>query len=137
MLDLLRSAPRSSVARDYAADMDNITGLAYGRIAVGALSLLSPNLAARMFLLDPKANPQLPAITRMFGSREIGLGGLTLAPSGAARRQLVQIGIAVDGADIATGLIGTANGSLSKPAGLLLTAIAAGAVATGVLELQD
>ncbi len=117
--------------------MDNITGLAYGRIAVGALSLLSPQLAARMFLLNPKANPQMSLITRMFGSREIVLGGLTLAASGAARRQLVQIGVAVDSADIATGLIGTVNGSVPKPAGLVLTAVAAGAVATGVMELQD
>jgi hypothetical protein len=117
--------------------MDPITGLAVGRIVVGATSLLSPSLAAKLFLLDAKANPQLPFVTRLFGSREIALGGLTLVASGAARRQLVQVGIAVDGADAATGLVAVLNGSVSKPAALLMTLVAGGAVATGVLELQE
>lgn len=117
--------------------MDNITGLACGRIAVGTLSLLSPELAAKAFLLDPRANPQVPFVTRLFGSREIALGAATLLATGALRRQLVQIGVAVDGADAVTGLIGTVNGSVSKPAGLLMAAVAGGAVATGVMELQE
>ena len=117
--------------------MDPITGLAIGRITVGAISLLSPTLAARLFLLNARTNPQLPYVTRMFGSREIALGALTLASSGAARRQLVQAGVAVDSADAVTGLIGTVNGSVSKPAGLLMTLVAGGAVATGVMELQQ
>ena len=83
--------------------MEPITGLAYGRIAIGALSLLSPSLTARLFLLDPKTNPQLSYMGRMFGSREIALGAITLASSGEARRRLVQLGIAVDGADAYTG----------------------------------
>ena len=83
--------------------MDPITGLAYGRIAVGTLSLLSPKLAARLFLLDPGTNPQVGYVTRLFGSREVALGAITLASSGAARERLVQVGIAVDGAgDAAT-----------------------------------
>jgi hypothetical protein len=117
--------------------MDNITGLAYGRIAVGAISFLSPRLAARLFLLDPKANPQLSYMSRLFGPREIVLGALTLAATGEARRQLVQIGVAVDGADALNGLISTVSGSVPKPAALALTAVAAGAVATGVMELQS
>ena len=84
--------------------MEPITGLAYGRIAIGALSLLSPSLTAKLFLLDPKANPQLGYMGRMFGSREIALGAITLASSGEARRRLVQLGVAVDGADAYTGI---------------------------------
>ena len=117
--------------------MEPITGLAYGRIAIGAMSLLSPSLTARLFLLDPRNNPQLSYMGRMFGSREIALGAITLASSGEARRRLVQLGIAVDGADAFTGLASTATGSVPKKAGLLLTVVAAAAVATGVLELQD
>ena len=117
--------------------MDPITGLAIGRIAVGTVSLLSPKLAAKLFLLNPTTNPQVPFVTRLFGSREIALGGLTLASSGAARRQLVQVGIAIDSADAVTGLIGTFNGSVSKPAGLLMTLVAGGAVANGAMALQQ
>ncbi len=117
--------------------MDNITGLAYGRVAIGALSLLSPSLTARLFLLDPKANPQLSYMGRMFGSREIALGAITLASSGDTRRRLVQLGVAVDGADAATGVVTAASGAVPKKTGLLLAAAGLAAVVTGVLELQE
>ena len=116
--------------------MDPITGLAYGRIAVGATSLLSPRLAAKLFMLDPELNPQLAPVTRMFGSREIALGGLTLASAGAARERMIQIGIAVDGADAFTGLAAAASGAMSKRGGIMLALVAAGAVASGVMGLQ-
>jgi hypothetical protein len=117
--------------------MEPITGLAYGRIVIGALSLLSPSLTARLFLLDPKANPQLAYMGRMFGSRELALGALTLASSGEARRRLVQLGVAVDGADAYTGIASAATGSVPKKTGFLLTVVGAAAVATGIIELQD
>lgn len=117
--------------------MDPITGLAIGRVGIGVLSLLSPTLAARLFLLDPKANPQLAPVTRMFGSREIAVGALTLASRGAARRRLVTVGIAIDGADALAGLAALRSGSTGKPAALALTAVAAGAVVAGVQGLDD
>lgn len=117
--------------------MDPITGLAYGRIAVGTLSLLSPKLAARLFLLDPQTNPQVPYVTRLFGSREIALGAITLASSGAARERLVQVGIAVDGADLVTGVAAASTGAVPKKAGIMMALVAGGAVASGVLSLTD
>jgi hypothetical protein len=117
--------------------MDSITGLAYGRVTIGALSLLSPSLTARLFLLDPRTNPQLSYMGRLFGSREIALGAITLASSGAARRKLVQLGVAVDGTDTFTGVVSAANGSVPKKAGLLLAAVGAAAVVTGVLALEE
>lgn len=117
--------------------MDPITGLAYGRIVVGTISFLSPSLAARLFLLDPKSNRQLPYLSRLFGSREIALGAITLASSGEARRRLVQLGVAVDGADAFTGIVTAASGSVPKKTGAVLTLVAAAAVATGVMELQE
>ena len=111
--------------------MDPITGLAYGRIAVGTLSLLSPRLAAKALLLDPGQNRQVPYVTRLFGSREIALGAITLASTGAARRSLVQVGMAVDGADAFTGLVGTVSGAVPRRSGLMMAVVAAGAVVTG------
>ena len=73
----------------------------------------------------------------MFGSREIALGGLTLVSSGAARARLVQVGVAVDGADVFTGVAAAAAGAVPKKAGVLMALVAAGAVATGLLALQD
>jgi len=117
--------------------MDPITGLAYGRIAVGTLALLSPKLAARAFLLNPETNPQVSYVTRLFGSREVALGAITLASSGAARERMIQLGIAVDGADIVTGVAAASTGTVPKRAGVLMALVAAGAVATGVLDLTD
>ncbi|MCW2848056.1 MAG: hypothetical protein JWR90_2030 [Marmoricola sp.] len=117
--------------------MDPITGLAFGRIAVGTVSLVSPKLAARLFLLDGAANPALPYLSRMFGSREIALGGLTLVATGDARRRLVQVGVAVDAADALTGLTAAASGAVSKKAGIALAVVAAAAIANGVVGLQD
>ncbi len=117
--------------------MDPITGLALGRIGIGALSLIAPRLTAKLFLLDAKANPQLPYLARLFGSRELALGALTLASTGAARQRFVTAGIAVDGADVLTGLASTASGAVPKRTGLLLAVAAAGAVAAGVIGLKD
>jgi len=118
--------------------MDPITGLAYGRIAVGTVSLLSPKLAARLFLLDPDSNPQLPYLGRLFGSREIALGMITLAaPDGEARRRLIQVGVAVDAADALTGIVSAASGSVPKKTALLLTVAGVASTTTGVLALQE
>ena len=117
--------------------MNPVTGLSIGRIVVGLISLLSPSLAAKLFLLDGPANPALPYLSRMFGSREIALGALTLAASGSAQRQLVKVGVAIDGADAFTGISAAASGAVSKKAGIALALVAVGAVVSGVLALQE
>ncbi|GAB3668070.1 hypothetical protein GCM10027596_38190 [Nocardioides korecus] len=117
--------------------MDPVTGLALARLTLGTVSLVSPRLAARTFLMNPGTNPQLVPMTRLFGSREAALGAITLLSSGKARQQVVQLGVAVDGADALTGLAGAVKGEVSKPAGLLLAAVAVGAVVVGVRELTD
>ncbi len=115
--------------------MDPISGLSIGRIVLGVVSLLAPRLAAKLMLLDSDANPQLPLVTRAFGSREIALGALTLTSSGEARERMVQTGVAVDAADVVAGIATAAKGS--KLAGLGFAAVAAGAVATGVKALTE
>src|SRR3546814_7348503 len=71
----------------------------------------------------------------MFGSREIALGAVTLVSSGAARRNLVAIGVAVDAADVVAGIAAGANKSVSKSTSVMLTLPALGAVAAGVATL--
>ena len=117
--------------------MDPVTGLAYARISLGSVSLLSPRRAAKVFRLDRGANPQLPYMTRLFASREVALGAITLMTTGAVRRQVIQAGIAVDAADALAGVAAAASGSVSKTTGFLLAAPALGAVAAGVAGLQD
>lgn len=115
--------------------MNPVNGLALGRIVIGATALASPDLAAKMFRLDLARNPQLPYLMRMFGSREIALGALTLVAKGKARRKLVALGMAVDGADAFAGYDAMRSGSVPQSVGLFLTGPALGAVLTGAIGL--
>ncbi len=115
--------------------LNPITGLALGRIAIGLGSFASPGFAMKGFRLDPQANPQLSYMSRMFGSREIALGALTLATTGKAQRNLVLAGLVVDAADAAAGQLAAREGTVSQPTGVFLTAGAVGAVAAGVVGI--
>jgi hypothetical protein len=115
--------------------MKPVNGLALGRIAIGATALASPSLASRLFRLDLARNPPLPYLTRMFGSREIALGAITLLAKGTARRKLVALGIAIDGADAFAGYDAMRSGSVSQSVGIGLTLPAVGAVVAGAIGL--
>lgn len=115
--------------------MNPVTGLALGRVAIGLGSIAQPDLAMKLFRLSPADNDQLPYMARMFGSREVALGALTLAASGGTRRNLILAGIAVDAADAVAGHLAGKEGYVSKSTSAFLTAPALGAVAAGVLGL--
>lgn len=115
--------------------MNPVTGLALGRIAIGIGALASPDLASKLFRLDGPGNPQLPYMTRMFGSREIALGAITLVSKGAARRQLVSLGITVDAADAFAGYDAMKTGAVDQKVGVGLVAPALFAVAAGFVGL--
>jgi hypothetical protein len=115
--------------------MNPVTGLALGRIAIGLTALASPDAAAKLFRLDASRNPQLPYMSRLFGSREIVLGAVTLLAKGSARRKLVAVGMAVDGADAFAGFDAMRSGSVTQSVGLGLTVPAVGAVVAGAIGL--
>jgi hypothetical protein len=115
--------------------MNPVNGLAVGRIAIGLTALASPAAAAKLFRLDAAANPQLPYMSRLFGSREVALGALTLLARGAARRRLVALGIAIDGADGFAGFDAMRSGTVSRSVGVSLTVPAVGAMVAGAIGL--
>lgn len=115
--------------------MNPVTGLALGRIVIGIVSLVSPELAGKLFRLDTLGNPQLSFLSRMFGSREIALGALTLATSGPAQRTLVLGGIAVDASDAAASYLAGRDGIVTRPTSAFLGLGALAAVAAGVAAL--
>lgn len=117
--------------------MNPVTGLSLGRIAIGVGALTSPDLATKLFRLDGPNNPQLPYMTRMFASREIALGAVTLFARGTARRKLVALGIAVDGADAFAGFDAMKSGAVNQSTGIGLVAPAIGAVIAGVIGLAS
>ena len=115
--------------------MNPVTGLALGRIAIGIAALASPELATKVSRLDGANNPQLSYMTRMFASREIALGAVTLVAKGTARRKLVGLGIFVDGADAFAGYDAMRTGAVSNSVGIGLTIPAVGAAIAGGIAL--
>jgi hypothetical protein len=113
------------------------TAIAALRIAIGSGAWLTPNLAARLFGLDPAGNPQAPYLGRLFGVRDLALGAGTLATEGKVRRSWLAAGLACDVADTAAALLGRRAGYLSTPVTFLLAAPALAAVGLGVIALRD
>ena len=115
--------------------MNPVNGLSLGRIAVGATALANPQAAARILQLDPVTNPQVPYVVRLFGSREIAIGVVTLLARGKAQRGVIGLGILVDGADAATAYLAMQDGSVSRKTAMTLIGPAIGAVGSGVIGL--
>lgn len=116
--------------------MDHVNGLSVARIAIGTGMLLAPEPSLRLGLLDATA-AQAPYLARMFGSREIAIGALTLLAAPEQRATMVTVGIGIDVADAVAGVLGIRSKALSTPAGALLTGVAAGAVVAGVAGLRQ
>lgn len=116
--------------------MNPVTGLSLGRIGIGALALARPDVAAKAFGLDPVTNPQASYVTRLFGSREIALGTITLLSRGKARGGIVLLGVGVDAADVATGYLGPKEGQVTSRAGATLVGPAILAVLMGLAGLR-
>lgn len=115
--------------------MNPVIALSLGRISVGAAALANPQVAAKLFQLDPVTNPQVPYVVRLFGSREVALGLVTLLARGKAQRGLIGLGILVDGADAATGYLAMQDGSVTRKTAMTLIAPAIGAAGSGLLGL--
>jgi hypothetical protein len=116
---------------------DTAKALAVGRVVLGAIALVFPTLAARIFMLKVSSNPQLPYMTRLFGAREIAVGALTLTAPESARTSMVGLGMAVDGSDAIAGFAAARSGAVSKPVGVLLTGGALAAVAAGASSFAN
>lgn len=116
--------------------MNPVTGLSLGRIALGAVALANPALAARSLQLDGVGSPQVPYVLRLFGSREIALGVVTLlVRERRARRGLIGLGVAVDAADVATAYVAMREGSVSRKTAMTLVGPAVGAIGSGLVGL--
>lgn len=113
--------------------MNPVTGLALGRIAVGFASLAKPDLVASTM----GQRSSSPLLTQWFGSREIALGTATLLASGAGRRNLVLVGMAVDAADAATAYAAIESDRVPRQLGMGLVGVAVAAVLSAILGMRS
>jgi uncharacterized protein YjeT (DUF2065 family) len=116
--------------------MNPIIGLSIGRIVVGLLFFVRPDLAARLLGQDLQRNPELALGGRFFGSRDVALGAATLLAKGTARRNLVVAGIAVDAADAGAAGLGLSDKSVKPVPAVLVAGLALMAVGQGILSLR-
>lgn len=117
------------------ASTSPVSALAGIRLGIGAGAWATPNLAGRLFGLDPVGNPQTTYLARLFGARDIALGAGALTTEGESRRRWLQYGMACDVADAAAGYLAGRAGILPKPAAVLCTGVALAAVAMGAAAL--
>jgi len=115
--------------------MNSVIGLSLGRIILGAAALAKPDLAAGALQVDG-ADPQVRFIARLFGSREVAVGALTLLTRGRAQhRTTLGLGVLIDGADVAAAALAAKEGALSRSGALTFGGVAASAAGTGLLAL--
>ncbi|MGI8557089.1 MAG: hypothetical protein ACR2ND_02070 [Solirubrobacteraceae bacterium] len=115
--------------------MGQVNALAGMRVAIGAGAWLAPNLTGRLFGLDPKANPQMTFMGRLFGVRDLALGIGALASQDESRRLWLQLGAGCDALDAIAASRGARDGSLPKFAAVLSGTAAVSALALGVRAL--
>ncbi|HYO04523.1 MAG TPA: hypothetical protein VET27_22685 [Mycobacterium sp.] len=81
------------------------------RFVVGALSLTSPRLTARVFGVDPERAHGW--VTRLFGSRELVLAGSLLTADGEQLTTVARLGVIIDTVDAASTFVEFARGRVS------------------------
>src|SRR3954469_6753064 len=115
----------------------SIPALAGLRAAVGVGAWATPNVAGKMFGLDPARNPQASYLGRLFGVRDLALAAGALSTEGSEQRRWIQLGVACDLADAAAGYIAGRSGVLPKPAAVMVTGVALVAAGLGAAALAS
>lgn len=87
------------------------------RAAIGLSSLLAPDTTMRAFGIDPERSNRF--VGRLFGSRELVLGGALLAAPPTAVAPIATLGAAIDAVDCVAGFDEVRRGNLSTQAILL------------------
>lgn len=109
--------------------------IALMRLAVGVSSWVAPNLVARLFAVDPAANPNAPYIMRLFAVRDAVLALGVLLSDDEGRKLWLRLGMVTDAADVAAAGAGVRGEHLSTTTGLLGGAAAIGGVTLGASAL--
>jgi hypothetical protein len=107
------------------------------RAALGISTLLAPRLAGKAFFLNADDNPQLPAIARMWGIRNLSLAAGMYAATGANRARWWQLQVAVDALDFLAISAEWRRGAVPGPAAGLMGSTALAAATLGALSVSS
>jgi hypothetical protein len=112
-----------------------LAGMAIGRLALGAVSLISPAAGARMFGIDREPTPELEYMARVFGIRAIALGSGYLATEGEPRRLWQRLAFACDVSDTVAGLGHLRRGDMPRPTAAALVALTGSYATIGAMRV--
>jgi hypothetical protein len=101
------------------------------RTTLGVSTLLAPRLAGRAFFIDPRDNPQLPVIARMWGIRNLSLAAGMYGATGPSRARWWQMQPAVDALDFLVIVAEWRRGAVPGRAAVLMAGTALVATALG------
>ena len=134
---LTRTAPP---ARRSLRELVGPEHLALGRTGAGTVMVLRPRALPQLLGVDSATATRMGWAVQMLGAREVALGLGTLAalrrPDGAAARAWLAAGVLCDAVDVLAVGGALLRGRLRTTTGGAVLAVAAGAVALGVGELQ-
>lgn len=106
------------------------------RLAIGTGAWAAPALTAKLFGLNPVANPQATYVARLFAIRNVALGAAGLK-AGPGQKQALQAGVVCDLFDAAASLLAKRSGVLGTlPAGMT-GATALSATGLGICALRQ
>jgi len=112
-----------------------LTGMAVGRIALGAGSLLAPGALARIF--GARDSAELDYMTRVFGGRAIALGLAYLLAGPPERTRLQRLCLGVDVSDTTAALGALLRGERPRRAFVMASALTGGYAAVGAARLVE
>ena len=118
---------------DRATALKLLAGL---RTSVGVTSYVAPNFGAKLFGLEPEANPQGPYLGRLFGIRDVAMAVGPLRAKKKAQDNWIELGIVCDAADVVSAFLGGGKGYLSPTTTAMVAAPAVAATALGVIALR-
>ncbi|MET9214180.1 MULTISPECIES: DUF4267 domain-containing protein [unclassified Nocardia] len=114
--------------------MGVMNGLAWGRIALGVVSLVAPRRLAGAF--GVAGTPESEYLTRVYGARAIAMGSNYLVGTAADRRRWHRLGLAIDTSDTIAGAVQVWRGGVPVRASIGFLALTGGYAAAGAYALS-
>jgi len=114
-----------------------LRGMAIGRLVLGALARVSPNLTSRLSGAGPSPGPEFDYMTRVFGARAIALGTGYLASGGDARRLWQRLAFFCDVSDTVAGATQLRNSEMPLVARVWLVSLTGTYAAIGAARILE
>lgn len=102
--------------------------LACTRVLMGLLGLLAPGIPAKQIGVDPKANPGIEYVFRMFGIRTVLIGVELLMQTGDRRAEALRRAVLIHASDTLAAYLAARSGYFPKQGRIIVWISAANTI---------